>query len=283
MPHRIKSNVNVAVFQKETKVVVAQQNVDIAVFDRTANVIVSDKATKVGVFNRVTNVVDLNAKPSRLQVVGATVSLTTQATGRNIRIPVPAGTQNGDLLVVVAAVPTSNFPTPPAGWTDLDKTIPGKLVQTRIAFNEPADYTWTSVDFGDSRTGCMISIRGGKSLLGEVSTMNKSTTQSVPPFTFTIPGNANNLIDDAMLVVIGATNTTAQFGVGDKFDALPPLLEKANHSHLGLGIYATLMNSAIAVEEHLHVEIIGGKILAHLKATSPTAMAIIVEPGPDDE
>lgn len=83
----------------------------------------------------------------------------TQMTGSGI-VPVPAGTQNGDILIVCAGHQgAATVPTVPAAFTALDNTGgasgPGAVTGWRVASSEPSSYTFTN-----GNTGWMETWRG---------------------------------------------------------------------------------------------------------------------------
>ncbi|MGO9675389.1 MAG: hypothetical protein ACLPSF_14685 [Methylocella sp.] len=64
----------------------------------------------------------------------------------------PAGTQNGDLMLAYIATQTGNgaWITAPAGWTQATKTfnsIQGAQLFWRVADNEPSSYTWNDASY----------------------------------------------------------------------------------------------------------------------------------------
>src|SRR5688572_2066374 len=74
----------------------------------------------------------------------------TPANSTTLAVNVPAGTQDGDLLLTRIAVFSNRTITPPAGgaWTlireDADATVFTKVQSYyRVASSEPASYTWT--------------------------------------------------------------------------------------------------------------------------------------------
>lgn len=89
---------------------------------------------------------------------------------------VPAGTQNGDLMVATVAASasggwtTSGF-SDPAGWTLLDTSTTGATLATywRIANSEPASYSWSYMYPGGA---------GGASTVAEIDTYTGNTAAS---------------------------------------------------------------------------------------------------------
>ena len=66
----------------------------------------------------------------------------------NVQIQVPAGTQNGDLMLAYMANQATSCSTPQTGWTlvkQVTNTIQSACLYSRVASNEPASYTWTNV------------------------------------------------------------------------------------------------------------------------------------------
>jgi len=70
----------------------------------------------------------------------------------NVQIPVPAGTQNGDLMLAYMANQATSCSTPQTGWTlvkQVTNTIQSACLYSRVASNEPASYTWTGTVYPD--------------------------------------------------------------------------------------------------------------------------------------
>jgi len=79
--------------------------------------------------------------------IGSAYGSSNSASGP-VTIKVPAGTQNGDLMLAYIATQTSDgsWITAPAGWNEVIKTfnaIQGSQLFWHIANNEPASYTWS--------------------------------------------------------------------------------------------------------------------------------------------
>lgn len=97
--------------------------------------------------------------------VGIVVNLRPRA---ELRIPLPAGTASGDVLIATVAVrPSASTITAPAGWTLVRETVQATDVTMRMATyrrnadgTEPAAYVWTFSGTHTGATGGIISFTG---------------------------------------------------------------------------------------------------------------------------
>ena len=97
----------------------------------------------------------------------------------NVQIPVPAGTQNGDLMLAYMPNEATSCSTPQTGWTlvkQVTNSIQSACLYSRVASNEPASYTWTGAAYPD---GIIRTYRNAASVdasSGAVSTNAASLT-----------------------------------------------------------------------------------------------------------
>ncbi len=193
--------------------------------------------------------------------------------GTIIVIPVPVGTQAGDLLLAEVnwQVGSTRTLTNPAGWTTVTDQEPDPggdnffVTSLIVPASIPADYTWDLSGMEPySRTGCMIAIRGANPILGD-SDRNFSNSLTVPDLT--------NNVEGSMLVAFAKANS---FPIGEDFDANVPLVEQTEHTSEGAQGYAIPTNTIIAVEENLSEGVISGRSFTISGATERT-VGIIVE------
>lgn len=77
---------------------------------------------------------------------------------------IPAGTQNGDLLIAFfTAYAASKTMSVPNGWDTIlwrDYTNEKMRVCTRTASSEPASYAWSTANTGANAVVCVVAVRG---------------------------------------------------------------------------------------------------------------------------
>jgi hypothetical protein len=91
----------------------------------------------------------------------------SNATGRTLEMPRPAGVASGDLLVAALSVRGKPAIDPPAGWRlvrlDRNGTVVGLATFTKVATgDEPATYTW-GFDKSQAAAGVIVAVRDGSS------------------------------------------------------------------------------------------------------------------------
>ena len=180
-------------------------------------------------------------------------TLDASADGDTVVIPVPGGTQSGDLLLALAHWEIG-ITTEPAGWTVVDAFSPATLLCSRTATSsEPADYTWTSDEADRGRSGAMLSLRGANPVLGESGRGYN---------TFTVPSLMNSL-ENSILVVFSWRIDIAPT-MGEDYSANSPLVEQTQHVANGSAAYALPQGCFIAVEEGLSKGLISGRSFSHV-------------------
>jgi len=181
-------------------------------------------------------------------------TLSESAAGDTLVIPVPEGTQSGDLLLAIARW-GGNTTTEPVGWTVVEAFGGATMLCSRVATSsEPADYTWTSDVTDVARTGAMLSLRSANPVLGDSDDAGN---------TFTVPSLTNS-IEDSILVAFGWRGDTAP--IGEDYSANSPLVEQTQHVAAGSVAYSIAQGCVIAVEEGLSQGVISGRSLSHVEA-----------------
>ena len=194
-------------------------------------------------------------------------TLDESADGDTVVIPVPGGTQSGDLLLAIASC-AEGVTTEPAGWTVVETLDTGTLLCSRVATGgEPADYTWTNDTADVSRTGAMLSLRGANPVLGESSGRAVNT--------FTVPTLANDFAG-SILIAFGWRVDPGE--MGEDYSANSPLVEQTQHVAKGSKAYAVPHACVIAVEEGLSKGLISGRSFSHVdNATGAYTAGVVVE------
>ncbi len=200
------------------------------------------------------------------------VHTTTNNGGDKITIPLPDGTQEGDLLLAQLYAAASAT-TLPAGWsTVIDNGDDSRQVcRVIVPAIVPAEYTWTiSVD-GLSRTAEMVSIRGANTTLGE------SGFNDGDPDGLTVPDLTNN-VEGSILMAF--SNALQGGSVPYSVDITPddPLVEGTSHVAAGSIAYALPLQSIVAAEEDLSVGLISGRSFSGIPPITAVTFGIIVEP-----
>lgn len=104
-----------------------------------------------------------------MAVAFRSASNATANASTSLVLPVPAGVQDGDLLIAfltIALDNTSNDFSTPTGWTLLDDSVanpPGGSRSAnfwKIASSEPANYTWNVAAGADDWAGVMVAYSG---------------------------------------------------------------------------------------------------------------------------
>lgn len=146
----------------------------------------------------------------------------------SVTVNVPAGTVNGDLLVVQVAWNENATLNNPAGWTQIreDQTGIGGVaalnsrLMYRIAASEPASYTWTFASGTRRIAGCMVNLTGADtsapidSSSGQASD-GPSTTDVVAP-------TVDPVVSDGFLLYFGSCRQSTTFtppaGMTERYD-----------------------------------------------------------------
>lgn len=129
----------------------------------------------------------------------------------SLTLPVPAGTQNGDIMLAEVTVSASaNVPGTPAGWTPIDSIGTGPSAQTyfRIASAEPASYDFA---VAADAAGAIGSYSGGNVLapINAHGAFNKTAASSTVTATTITP-----TVNGCMLVFFGGEGGPVSAFVG---------------------------------------------------------------------
>ena len=217
-----------------------------------------------------------------LEIVGATIATTPpnqgSDSGNDIIIPVPDGTEEGDLLIALLSL-NELFPLQlirPIGWdsirVEIVPSVSGAFAWMQkiiVPSSVPSEYTWIwGGDAGVTRSGCMIGIRGAKAPLGEDG--YTSGTLTIPDLTNNVEGS----ILAGFCTVAPSASTVNNYGVNS------PLTLQGRHVADSNVPYAAPRATACASEEDLSVEVISGRSFTHTTnpATQHGTFGIIVEP-----
>ncbi len=151
--------------------------------------------------------------PSTGGITLRTTSVAANAIANNLAIPVPTGTQAGDVMLAVVDVKASPTVTGPTGWTLVSNTVNGsnlrQLVYWRVATPmEPGGYTWS---YGENRAASgAIMVYSGVHATAPVETFSAATGSTTE---ITAP-SVSSSFDGARIV--GA------FGIGADSAISPP-------------------------------------------------------------
>jgi hypothetical protein len=195
---------------------------------------------------------------------------TTGNSGGTVVIPVPTGTQNGDMMIAVVTYAVGGSVTVPSGWTAINvgtNFLREMRSYFRVASSEPASYTWTfgSPDF--ARNGVMVSIKDANATLGANAV---ATGFTVPSLSVTVDGS--------LLVAFAAAETTTY--TPESFLSTSPLTERSDHICNGSAAYNQPNEGTIATEANLLISTISGRNFTNALSDNFENMAggVIVRP-----
>ena len=216
----------------------------------------------------------VGATGAELTFVGAAAATTppsesTGQTSSTLVIPIPGGTEDGDLLLAVTK--TQVTPTPPAGWTE-EFGGGGQVlhVWSRVRqAGDPSSYTW-AVGADSSRSGGMAAFRGG--VIGDSAI--DSSGVGIPPCPDVTAGAEAGAIFVAFVGLETATETMEAFG------ANPELSVEAQHISDGASPYSSPYATAIGVVEGLGSnETVGSDHqFTHSEELATSVVSIIIDP-----
>lgn len=173
--------------------------------------------------------------------------------GDELIIPLPSGTQSGDVAIAIAAfLPTSiPVPTSPSGWIRIFNGGGGRYIVDTRTFDgtEDPEYTWTDSQLGWSKSGCMIVVRNAVSLLGG----GQSTSLSVPTITI---GVENVFIIALSCCQFGSSPTETYAVTGG-------LTELTEHASRGNRPYINSEASCVAMEFNPPIGSYSGRAFTH--------------------
>lgn len=190
-----------------------------------------------------------------LPSVRASSKATTPATnsgsqsGSTVVVPVPTGTQNGDLMIAIVNA-TGAIITPPAGWTEIVSQSDTRGY-SRVASSEPASYTWTIGEADYSRNGVMISVKDANSTLGDI----QSAFYQLNGKNFPVP-DLSVSVAGSLLVAFA---TSGQVTITEDFTADSPLSMQVEHACNGSVSYSIASAMALATEAGLSVGTLTGR------------------------
>lgn len=158
----------------------------------------------------------LFVKPERAEAAIAfrsatTTNNTTSCNTQSVTVNVPAGTTNGDVMVVGVQYGGSTQMTTPAGWTLINhvnnsfSTTQNLTTFYRVASSEPASYTWTMPSLV-----CWITAAGSYSGVDNSTPINAQTTVGVTTGT-SLVANAvtTTMANDTIVTIFAGYNGTS--------------------------------------------------------------------------
>jgi hypothetical protein len=176
---------------------------------------------------------------------------TSNNAGTTVVIPVPTGTQDGDMMIAAVTFASGASITVPSGWTLINSHTTfsrATLTYYRVASSEPASYTWTIASSGSGfpRNGVMVSIQDANATLGANAIQGS----------FTVP-DLSVTVDGSLLVAFASAETTTY--TPESFVATSPLTERSDHICNGTAVYNFPTEITIATEAGILISTVSGR------------------------
>lgn len=146
----------------------------------------------------------------------------------SVTVNVPAGTVNGDLLVVQIGWNENATLNNPAGWTQIreDQTGAGGVaalnsrLMYRVAASEPASYTWTFASGTRRIAGCMVNLTGADTA-APIDSSSGQAQDGTSTANVTAP-TVDPVVADGFLLYFGASRSGTTFtpptGMTERYD-----------------------------------------------------------------